>query len=90
VREISDPVDADTSRRVDARLDDLYQRHLDLDEREVTRYYRLGDGYYRPDRADGEQEVSGICLVGTDGEVHDAGDYEVPLPLHSIVKTSSA
>ena len=78
MREISDPVDADTSRRVDARLDDLYQRHLDLDEREVTQYYRLGDGYYRPDRADGEQEVFGICLVGTDGEVHGAGDYEVP------------
>jgi hypothetical protein len=46
-------VDREIRRQVDERLEEVYGRHLRLSEGDVARYYRSGDGYYRPERAVG-------------------------------------
>ena len=74
------------SEQVDQRLDALYRRHLPLDDESVVSYYESGRGYYGPESAGDERERFGICLVTTDGEVHHAGDHEVPFPLQSLSK----
>ncbi len=79
-------MDPRISRQVDERLEELYRRHLRVGEREVTRYYRSGRGYYGPDQADREQDLFGVCLVSVDGDVHGAGDFERPFALQSISK----
>jgi glutaminase len=84
-------MDAETAQRVDDRLEELYRRHRDLGEAEgdVVRFYASGRGYYPPHEASEEGDRFGICLVGVDGDVHVAGDHDVPFPLHSLSKVFS-
>jgi glutaminase len=78
--------DADTRGQVKERLDELYRRRLELDEGEVASYYAPGQGYYETDHAAGESERFGICLLSVDGEVHTAGDHDLPFALQSLSK----
>jgi glutaminase len=74
------------SRQVDERLEELYRRHLPVAEGEVASYYDAARGYYGPGSAGAERDRFAICLVTTDGEVHCAGDHEVPFALQSLSK----
>ena len=81
-------MDAERTRRIQQRLDDLHGRHLDLGEAEedVVRYYSPERGYYGPDQADEESERFSICLVGVDGSVHLSGDHDAAFALSSLSK----
>jgi glutaminase len=74
------------SRQVDERLEELYLRHLPVAEGEVASYYDAARGYYGPESAGAERDRFGICLVTVDGEVHCAGDHDVPFALQSLSK----
>jgi glutaminase len=74
------------SRRVDERLDELYRRHLLVGEDSVANYYESGRGYYKPELAAEERDQFSICIVLTNGGVHQAGDYDRPFALQSISK----
>jgi glutaminase len=83
-------VSTPTKRQVDERLDDLYRRHLDLGEAAefVTHYYSPEHGNVSVEQA-GEADDSdrfSICLVGTEGDVHTAGDVDRPFALQSLSK----
>lgn len=73
-------------KRVDARLDELYERHLQAYDEQVTMYYTPGVGYHMPDVLEPKHKRFAICLVTTDGEIHYAGDHESPFALQSISK----
>ena len=75
-----------TDEQIEERLDDLYRRHLPLDEGSVVSYYDAVRGYYGPDLAGDERERFAICLARADGQVHAVGDSLVPFPLQSISK----
>ena len=81
-------MDADTERRVDERLQDLYRRHRDLGEAEhhVASYYAPERGYYQPAPDAPERDRFAICLAGVDGDLHGAGDDGVAFPLQSLSK----
>lgn len=72
-------------RRVDERLNELYERHLGSDAK-VAEFYDSARGYYGPDRAGEEAGTFAIALVTPDGDVHTAGDAETPFALQSISK----
>ena len=74
------------SQHVDERLEELYRRHLLVGEDSVANYYESGRGYYKPELAAEEREPFSICLVRTNGEVHQAGDHDRPFALQSISK----
>jgi glutaminase len=78
----SDAVSAQVSRR----LDELYRRHLPLEEGRVAQYYESGRGYYPPAEAGPERDRFAICLATVDGELYTAGDSTLPFPLQSISK----
>jgi len=73
-------------QRVEQRLEELYQRHLSLQDDKVVSYYKPGIGYYKPEISEAEQERFAICLATTDGEVYHAGDYDRSFALQSISK----
>ena len=81
-------MDAETRRRVDERLEELYRRHLALGEAEgdLAGYYSSEHGYYEPRQTTDEGDRFSLCLVTVDGDVHVAGDHELPFPLHSLSK----
>jgi glutaminase len=81
-------VDSQTRDRVDERLEELYRRHLGLGEAggEVARYYSSELGYYQPERGADESERFSVCLVTVDGDVHTAGDHNLPFALQSLSK----
>jgi glutaminase len=66
-------------RRVNRRLDELYERHVDEHEDEVVEYYD-------PEAPEAEKESFGVSLVSTDGVAFETGDHDVPFPLQSISK----
>jgi glutaminase len=74
------------SQHVDERLEELYRRHLLVGEDSVANYYESGRGYYKPELAAEEHQRFSICLVRTNGEVHQAGDHDRPFALQSISK----
>ncbi|MQA74773.1 MAG: glutaminase A [Solirubrobacterales bacterium] len=74
------------SRRIDERLDELYRRHLRIEEGDVAHYYEPGREYYEPELAGPERDRFGICVGTPDGELHDAGDDELAFALQSISK----
>jgi len=67
-------------------LEDLYRRHLDLDEQHLSRYYESGRGYYAPEEAGAERDRFAICLATVDGEVFGVGAHDTPFPLQSVSK----
>jgi glutaminase len=74
------PTHDDVEReRVNARLEELYQRHLALDDNEVS-------GYYPPNLAESERDRFGICLASVGGQVYCAGDHDQPFALQSLSK----
>jgi glutaminase len=75
----------EVSRRVDGRLNELYERHLGYDAA-VAEFYDSARGYYGPDQAGEEADTFAIALVTPDGDVHTAGDAETPFPLQSVSK----
>ena len=74
------------SQHIDERLEELYRRHLLVGEDSVANYYESGRGYYKPELAAEEREPFSICLVPTNGEVHQAGHHDRPFALQSISK----
>jgi glutaminase len=74
------------SQHVDERLEELYRRHLLVGDDSVANYYESGRGYYKPELAAEERGQFSICLVPTNGEVHQAGDHDRPFALQSISK----
>lgn len=83
-------MDTETHQQVEERLQGIYRRHLDLGEetQSVTRYYFPGSGYVSAGQA-GEADDSdrfSICLVGTEGDVHTAGDVDRTFALQSLSK----
>ena len=75
-----------TDEQVKERLDELYRRHLPLDEGSVVSYHDAERGYYPPESADDEQDRFAICLASVDGQVFSVGDSALPFPLQSISK----
>ena len=81
-------MDAETRDRVDERLEELYRRHMALGdaEGELASYYSSERGYYEPRQAAEERDRFGVCLVTVDGDVHTAGDHDLPFALQSLAK----
>lgn len=77
------------TRRVNARLDEMYARHLSLFDDEVESYYTPGLGYYKPMKVDTDFERFSIALATMDGEVHSVGDDDWTFALQSISKVFS-
>jgi len=74
------------SEQVYHRLDELYRRHLPVDERAVASYYESSRGYYGPESAGAERDRFAICLATVDGALYHAGDHEAPFALQSLSK----
>ena len=81
-------MDAETKRRIDERLEELYRRHLELGDAEddLAGYYSSERGYYKPGPATDERDRFSVCLVSIDGDVHTAGDHDLLFPLQSLSK----
>jgi len=56
------------------------------DRGSVMRYYQPGRGYSSLDAAGQEGRAFAVSLVTADGELHHAGDQELPFALQSISK----
>src|SRR4051812_3500756 len=69
---------------VDQRLAELYERHRHLEAGRVARYYEPGRGYYRPDAAGDERDHFGVAFAEHSGEIHVAGDCDMPFALQSL------
>lgn len=74
------------SKQLEGRLEELYRHHLEADAARVTSFYRSGRGYYPAEEAGPEKDQFGIAVATTDGEVHAAGDHDLPFALQSISK----
>lgn len=77
---------SEISRRLDQRLQELYCRHLVVDDDSTASFYESTRGYYAPNRAGAERDLFGIAVATTDGELHHAGDDQVPFALQSLCK----
>src|SRR3954454_21001938 len=58
------------SKRITERLNELYERHLIVEEGSVTRYYASGREYYGPELAGDERDRFAIALASPDGDVY--------------------
>ena len=74
------------SRRIEERLRELYERHLEIDADDVAQFYLAERGYYPAREAGNEQSTFAISLASVDGELYSAGDHRQPFPLQSISK----
>ncbi len=79
-------MDAQENQRIDERLEELYLRHVPVDDVRIDRFYESGRGYYQPDPSGAERDTFGICLADMDGGIHAAGDHDEAFPIHSISK----
>ena len=79
-------MDAQARQRIDERLNELYQRHVPVDDVDIDRFYESGRGYYQPDPSGAERQTFGICLADLDGDAYGVGDHDAPFPIHSISK----
>ena len=77
---------AEIRRRIDDRLAELYDRHLLVEESTLARYYEPGREYSEPEPAGGARDKFAVSLADLDGEVHSAGEHDVPFALQSISK----
>jgi glutaminase len=78
-----------TRGQITARLQELFERHLPVDERRLDRFYESGRGYYPPEEAGAERDRFAICLATVDGELYEVGEHAFPFPLQSISKIFS-
>jgi len=79
-------IDPQASQRIDERLNELYLRHVPVDDADIDRFYESGRGYYQPALSDGERRTFGISLADLDGEIHGVGDHAEAFAIHSISK----
>lgn len=68
------------------RLEELYGRHIAVDDERLDHYYESRRGDYAPDAAGEERDRFAICLATVDGEVYETGDHDLRFSLHSISK----
>ncbi len=76
----------EVARRLEARLDELYRRHLPDNDHDVANYYSPARGYYPPEPSASEHDRFGICLATVDGYTYRAGDADVGFALQSLSK----
>src|SRR3954454_10794358 len=74
------------SKRITERLNELYERHLIVEEGSVTRYYASGREYYGPELAGDERDRFAIALASPEGDVYTAGHDDVAFALQSMSK----
>src|SRR3954453_3333663 len=74
------------SKRIAQRLNELYERHLIVEEGSVTRYYASGREYYGPELAGDERDRFAIALASPEGDVYAAGHDDVAFALQSMSK----
>src|SRR3954468_15520017 len=74
------------SKRIAQRLNELYERHLIVEEGSVTRYYASGREYYGPELAGDERDRFAIALASPDGDVYTVGHDDVTFALQSMSK----
>jgi glutaminase len=72
--------------QIDERLEDLYERHRELDLSEVDTYYEPGRGNYEPSEDDRPPDHFAIAVATTTGEVHSIGDDTTRFAMQSIAK----
>jgi glutaminase len=73
-------------RRIDERLNELYERHLPLEAGSVATYYEPGREYSAPETGTEARDKFAVSLADLDGDVHCAGDHDEPFALQSISK----
>src|SRR3954465_14204143 len=74
------------SKRIAQRLNELYERHVVLEDGAVTRYYASGREYYGPELAGDESDHFAIALASPEGDVYTAGHDDVAFALQSMSK----
>src|SRR3954468_14289979 len=74
------------SKRIAQRLNELYERHLIVEEGSVTRYYASGREYYGPELAGDERDRFAIALASPEGDVYTVGHDDVTFALQSMSK----
>ena len=74
------------SQQVDQRLNELYERHLRVEEDSIVSCYESGREYFPPELAGDAPRAFGISLCTLDGEPHSAGDHDQPFALQSLSK----
>jgi glutaminase len=76
----------DVHERVDRRLQDLYDRHRDVELSDIATFYEPGRGYCGVDLTSATHDQFAIALVTTDGELQSVGDDDAPFALQSVSK----
>jgi glutaminase len=76
----------DVQKRVDRRLQELYERHRDVDPSDVATFYEPGRGYCGIDVTSATHDQFAIALVTTDGDLQSVGDDDQPFALQSVSK----
>jgi glutaminase len=78
--------DRDISRQVEERLNELYERHLPVEDGSVFQYYDPGREYYGPELAGDERDSFAISVAALDGETTCVGSSEESFAIQSISK----
>jgi glutaminase len=73
-------------KRIEERLEELYERHRELDPAAIDTYYEPGRGSYEPSEDDSPADHFAIALATTAGEVHSVGDDTTRFAMQSIAK----
>jgi glutaminase len=76
----------DVKERVDRRLQELYERHRDLERAEIATFYEPGSGYCTVDQTSATHDQFAIAMATTDGDLQSVGDDELPFALQSVSK----
>jgi glutaminase len=76
----------DVQKRVDRRLQELCERHRDVDLSDVATFYEPGRGYCGIDLTTATHDQFAIALVTTDGDLQSVGDDDLPFALQSVSK----
>jgi len=76
----------EVERRLQVRLQELFDRCRPEAPQRVDRYYRSGRGYYPPEEAGAERERFAVSIVTVEGRRYEVGDHTVRFPLHSLSK----
>ena len=72
--------------RINRRLQELYERHRDLELSDVATFYEPGRGYCGIDLTAASHDQFAIALVTTDGDLQSVGDDDLPFALQSVSK----
>ena len=75
----------EVDKRVSTRLQELYERHRDLERSEITTFYEPGRGYVAAEQTTA-QDRFGIALATVDGDLRSVGDDTFAFALQSVSK----